>query len=167
MAKSWYSMQVFTGKENVIKELIEKRVREEDLDYLIGRILIPVEKELILDGSKGRVKQKKLYFGLIFLEAVNCEETRSFLAQMVGVTNAKLTSLTNEEVANAVLYMAEVQKPEELLLSRDTQVRILEGPFKGHVGPVVEADSSKYKVGIELLGRTVPISVEIAQVERL
>jgi transcription antitermination factor NusG len=168
MTKSWYSLRVFTGKENVIKNLIEKRVEEEELSHLIGRVLIPVEKELVLNGSKSKVKQKKLYFGLLFIEARNSQETRDFLSLICGVSDSKLTPLKDREVGDSVLHMFELQKPEELVLSANTQVKILEGPFKDHVGPIVEVvENTRYKVGINLFGREVPVAVEIDQVERL
>ena len=167
MKRNWYSLRVFTGKENVIRNLIEKRVEDEELDHLIGRLLIPIEKEMVLTGSKSRIKQKKLYFGLIFLEAKDCQTTRDFLSEIPGVSDSKLTPLKHEEIADTIRHMCSIQKPEELLLSKDTQVRILEGPFKDHVGPVVEVTSLKYKVAVDLFGRSVPIEIETSNVERL
>jgi len=42
--KLWYAVKVQSGREDTIKEAIERRVRKEGLEEFFGQIVIPVEK---------------------------------------------------------------------------------------------------------------------------
>jgi len=54
--KSWYIIQVYSGKEKKIKNDIEERIKLKGLGYLFGKILIPTEKIIeIKDGHKKKV----------------------------------------------------------------------------------------------------------------
>jgi transcriptional antiterminator NusG len=71
--KHWYVVKVQSGREDTIKESIERRVRKEGLEEFFGQIVIPVEKftEVKTDKSGKRVtktKERKLYPGYLMVE---------------------------------------------------------------------------------------------------
>ena len=71
--KHWYVVKVQSGREDTIKEAIERRVRKERLEEFYGQIVIPVEKvtEVKTDKNGKRVtqtKERKLYPGYLMCE---------------------------------------------------------------------------------------------------
>src|SRR3954466_8580771 len=63
--KKWYIVKVQSGREDSIKEAIERRVKIEGLEEFFGEILIPVEKVTEMRNNKRYVKTRKLYPGYI------------------------------------------------------------------------------------------------------
>src|SRR5580765_4725634 len=71
--KRWYVVKVQSGREESIKESIERRVKIEGLDDYFGQIIIPIERVTQLNKSGKRVvKEQKLYPGYLM---VNLEFT--------------------------------------------------------------------------------------------
>ena len=58
--KHWYVVKVQSGREETIKEAIERRVKIERLEEFFGQIIIPVERVTEMRGGKRVVKEKKL-----------------------------------------------------------------------------------------------------------
>ena len=44
MSKAWYVLKVQSGKEEQVRDSIEKRVKIEGLEDFFGQIIVPVEK---------------------------------------------------------------------------------------------------------------------------
>src|SRR5436305_9917728 len=71
--KRWYVVKVQSGREDTIKEAIERRVRKEGLEEYFGQIVIPVEKITEIKQDKNgrrvtRTKERKLYPGYLMVE---------------------------------------------------------------------------------------------------
>src|SRR5262249_9423685 len=66
--KRWYVVKVQSGREESIKEAIERRVKIEGLEHLYGQIIIPVEKVREMRGGKRVVRERKLYPGYLMVE---------------------------------------------------------------------------------------------------
>src|SRR6516225_7559004 len=66
--KQWYVVKVQSGREESIKEAIERRVKIEGLEEYFAQILIPVEKVTQMRGGKRVVKERKLYPGYLMVE---------------------------------------------------------------------------------------------------
>jgi transcriptional antiterminator NusG len=68
--KRWYVVKVQSGREDTIKEAIERRVRKDGLEEFYGQIVIPVEKVTEVKTDKNgkrvtRTKERKLYPGYL------------------------------------------------------------------------------------------------------
>src|SRR5213082_2499511 len=66
--KRWYVVKVQSGREESIKETIERRVKIEGLEEYFGQIVIPVEKVTEMRNGKRVVKERKLYPGYLMCE---------------------------------------------------------------------------------------------------
>src|SRR5262249_45473212 len=66
--KHWYVVKVQSGREESIKEAIERRVKIEGLEEFFGQIIIPVERVTELRSGKRVVKTRKLYPGYLMCE---------------------------------------------------------------------------------------------------
>src|SRR5438105_6702447 len=66
--KKWYVVKVQSGREESIKDAIERRVKIEGLQESFGQILIPTEKVTELNRNNKRVvKERKLFPGYIMV----------------------------------------------------------------------------------------------------
>src|SRR5207302_428899 len=66
--KRWYVVKVQSGREESIKEAIERRVKIEALEEYFGQIIIPVEKVVEMRGGKRVTRERKLYPGYLMVE---------------------------------------------------------------------------------------------------
>ena len=66
--KKWYVVKVQSGREESIKEAIERRVKIENLEEFFGQIIIPVERVIENRNGKRVTKERKLYPGYVFVE---------------------------------------------------------------------------------------------------
>src|SRR5205807_2187491 len=64
----WYVVKVQSGREESIKEAIEKRVKIERLEEYFGQIIIPVERVTEMRNSKRVTRERKLYPGYLMVE---------------------------------------------------------------------------------------------------
>ena len=66
--KHWYVVKVQSGREESIKEAIERRVKIEGLEEYYGQIVIPVERVTEMRNGKRVQKERKLYPGYLMVE---------------------------------------------------------------------------------------------------
>src|SRR5439155_9858907 len=56
--KRWYVVKVQSGREESIKEAIERRVKKEGLEEFYGQIVIPTERVTEMRNNKRVVKER-------------------------------------------------------------------------------------------------------------
>jgi transcriptional antiterminator NusG len=79
--------------------------------------------------------------------------------------------LSEEEVQgilNQATMTAEKPRPR-LSFDRNEQVRIVDGPFANFTGTVedVNSDRSTLKISVTIFGRSTPVELDFAQVEKV
>ena len=68
--KGWYVLRAISGKEAQVKEIIEGSMKRSDLGKFVFQVLIPTEKVMTLRNGKKVIKEKNLYSGYVFIEAI-------------------------------------------------------------------------------------------------
>jgi transcriptional antiterminator NusG len=63
MDKQWFVLHTLSGHENKVKESIERRVKIEEMDDLVGEVLIPTEKVTETKGNRRTTVVKKFFPG--------------------------------------------------------------------------------------------------------
>src|SRR5438552_86566 len=58
--KHWYVVKVQSGREETVKEAIERRVKIEGLEQYFGQVVVPVERETVTIQSGKRKGQKQV-----------------------------------------------------------------------------------------------------------
>jgi transcriptional antiterminator NusG len=66
--KRWYVVKVQSGREESIKEAIERRVKIEGLEEFFGQIIIPIERVTEMRNGKRVTRSRKLYPGYLMVE---------------------------------------------------------------------------------------------------
>jgi transcription termination/antitermination protein NusG len=178
--KRWYVVKVQSGREESIKEAIERRVKIEGLEEFFAKIIIPVAKTAEMRNGKRVVKEHKLYPGYLMVEVEYNDRILYLFRETSGVGDFVGGSLqhapppmTDREVERMLGRQGEAddvkivhQKPK---YDRGDRVKVKEGTFAGMEGEVKELIEVKGQVRVELtiFGRPVPVELEYWQVEHV
>jgi transcriptional antiterminator NusG len=186
--KRWYVVKVQSGREDTIKEAIERRVKKERLDEFYGQIIIPVEKvtEVKTDKNGKRVtktKERKLYPGYLMCEVEYNDRIlylfreTSGVGDFVGAQPGNLdrppTPMSDREIQRMLgpthdPAAAATPPPPPKYVETGERVRVVDGTFNGMEGvvkAVLEA-VSKVQVELTIFGRPVAVDLEYYQVEQ-
>ena len=68
--RAWYVLRAISGKEAKVKEVLDAAIRNTDLGKYVFQVLIPTEKVLTVRNGKKVIKEKNLYAGYVFVEAI-------------------------------------------------------------------------------------------------
>jgi transcriptional antiterminator NusG len=175
-AKQWYIIHTYSGFEKKVKESLESRVAAFGLQEKIGRMMIPTEDVVEVRGGKKMVSSRMLFPGYVFVEmdmddytwhvVRNTPRVTGFVGS--GETPTALPETEVEGILHRVTTFADRPKPK-LVFERNEQVRIIEGPFASFTGVVddVNSDRSTLKVSVTIFGRSTPVELDFAQVEKI
>ncbi len=168
----WYAIQTYSGHENKVKALIERKIVElpgEEDEKLIREVIVPTREVVEIKGGKKVRTTKRLYPGYVLVNMVLNQETMFLITSVQSVIKflgggTRPQPLHHDEV-NKILGIAdefEEEGPkEEIPFHVGQVVEVMEGPFSDFSGTVEEVfpDKGKVRVAVSLFGR--PTSVEL------
>jgi len=175
--KHWYVVKVQSGREESIKEAIERRVKIEGLEEFFGQIIIPVERVTEMVRGKRVVKEKKLYPGYLMVNVEFNDRILYLFRETSGVgdfvgggPNHPPQPMKPHEVERMLGRQGEIKpglEPSKSRFSGGDRVKIKDGTFAGMEGEVKEVLEAKGTVRVELtiFGRPVPVELEYWQVD--
>jgi transcriptional antiterminator NusG len=184
--KRWYVVKVQSGREDTIKEAIERRVRKEGLEEFYGQIVIPVEKVTEVKTDKNgkrvtRTKERKLYPGYLMCEVEYNDRILYLFRETSGVGDFVGAQPGNLDRPPTPMSDREVQKilgpqgPEKEQptpakpkgMDVGDRVRVVDGIFNGMEGTVKQILESVGRVQVEvtIFGRPTAVDLEYYQVE--
>ena len=177
--KKWYVLRVISGKEKKIKEYLEIDLKRLQYDSIVTTILVPTEKVYKISKGKKVIKEKNLFPGYIYIEAVNGKFTGEVISSIVSTTNVInfLGGRNPEPVSNYDIkrLLGKVDQLDDLdetisepYLINET-VKIIDGPFNDFLGVIEEIydEKKKLKVIVKIFGRRTPVEVNFVQVEKV
>jgi transcriptional antiterminator NusG len=176
--KRWYVVKVQSGREESIKDAIERRVKIEGLDETYGQIIIPVERVTEMRSGKRVVKERKLFPGYLMVNVEYNDRILYLFRETSGVGDFVGGSLhhppqpmTDREVEKMLERQGSHDDPKVVSsrpkFDRGDRVKVRDGTFAGMEGEVKELLEAKGAVRVELtiFGRPVPVELEYWQVE--
>jgi transcriptional antiterminator NusG len=177
--KRWYVVKVQSGREESIKETIERRVKIEGLEEYFGQIIIPVEKVTEMRNGKRVVRERKLYPGYLMVEVEYNDRILYLFRETSGVgdfvggsLNHPPPPMSEREVERMKGRQGEhvpgIAHPKPKY-DRGDRVKVKDGTFAGMEGEVKDILEAKGLVRVELtiFGRPVPVELEYWQVEHV
>jgi len=175
--KRWYVVKVQSGREESIKDAIERRVKIEGLEEFFGQIVIPMERVTEMRTGKRVERSRKLYPGYLMCEVEFNDRILYLFRETSGVgdfvggsVNRPPPPMPMREV-EAMLGQKEQMKTRvqdvKPKFDRGDRVRVKDGMFAGMEGEVQELLEAKNQVKVELtiFGRPVPVELDYWQVE--
>lgn len=173
--KRWYVVQVYTGQEAQIRNLILERLKAEGFTDRIEEVLLPEEQVIEVVRGKKRTAKKRIFPGYLLIKMALDEETLAFLKRIGKVGGVikesnKPVPISEEEVERIRQRMAsgDVAPRMEVRFEVGDVVRIMEGPFANFTGTVheVQSERGRVRVMVSIFGRSVPVDVELTQIEK-
>src|SRR5579871_6869927 len=172
----WYIIHSYSGFERKVKESLESRVHAFGLEEKIGRVLIPTEAVTEVRGGKKYTVERMFYPGYVLVEmdmddhVWHVVKSTPRVTGFVG-TGQQPTPLSPDEV-NQIVYRVDTgrDKPKiRVKFEKSESVRISEGPFASFTGIVdeVNEDRETLKVMVTIFGRSTPVELGFAQVEKV
>lgn len=175
--KKWYIIQTVSGHETKVKESLQEKIIQENLNNLFGKILIPTEDVIEIKAGKKHTSKRKIFPGYILIEMCITEETLHMIKNVknvfgfIGGTINKPASLTEDETQNILEKIKESSKKPKpkKLFELGEMVRVIDGPFSDFNGSVEEInyDKNRLCVGVLIFGRSTPIDLDFSQVEKI
>ena len=172
----WYIIHAYSGFERKVRESLESRIQAFGLQNKIGRIMIPTEPVTELRNGKKYTIERVFLPGYVLVEMdldndlwhviKNTPRVTGFLG-----TGDKPVALSEQEVSS-ILFRSEATKDKPTLkvkFEKGEQVRINEGPFANFNGTVddVNEDRQTLKVMVSIFGRSTPVEIEFAKVDKM
>jgi len=172
----WYIIHAYSGFERKVRESLESRVQAFGLQNKIGRIMIPTEPVTEIRNGKKYTIERVFLPGYVLVEMdldndlwhviKNTPRVTGFLG-----TGDKPVALSEQEVSS-ILFRSEATKDKPTLkvkFEKGEQVRINEGPFANFNGTVddVNEDRQTLKVMVSIFGRSTPVEIEFAKVDKM
>jgi transcription termination/antitermination protein NusG len=176
MAQQWYVVHAYSNYEHKVKHSLEERIKRFGLESKFGDILVPTEEVVEMrEGQKIR-SERKFFPGYVLVKMEMDDETWHLVKEVpkvlgfIGGSSDKPAPITERE-ANAILNRVQegADKPRpKVLFEPGEVVRVIEGPFNDFNGVVeqVNYDKSKVRVAVQILGRSTPVDLDFAQVEK-
>jgi transcriptional antiterminator NusG len=180
---NWYVLRVASNKEDQVREALDRKVKIEQLEGRVGRVLVPTQREKRMKGGTARVYHRKLYPGYVFVEMATDDDGRIpenvwfVIKETTGVgdfigSGGKPSPMPLDDVKK---MLAAAIKPEaqpglaNLAFKVGDKVKVTEGPFENFEGTVDEINTQKgtVRVIVTIFGRPTPIEIEYWQVEQL
>jgi len=183
MEKQWFVLHTLSGFEYKVKESIEFRAKQAELQDYIGEVLIPTEKVSEVKQGKRSTHTRKFFPGYVLVDIALYQPdktvdarvwtfftdrtTQGIIGFIGGDRPVPLRPQEVESVMRQVEDKREKVKPKVEFEAGET-VKITEGPFQNFTGVIEEVDAvrGKLKVSVSIFGRTAPVDLEYWQVER-
>jgi transcriptional antiterminator NusG len=185
MARSWYILHVYSGYENKIEKTVHMMVDSGDLSRdIVTDIKVPTEEVTDVKDGKKKTVTRKILPGYILVEMDlpdnGWKATCSGIRKISGVTgfvgsnpSNKPQPIPSEEVKRILQRSGELKGERQVRMkqtyAQGEQVKIIEGPFESFSGVIeeVNAEKNRLKVMVGIFGRSTPVEVDMAQVEKI
>jgi transcriptional antiterminator NusG len=176
MAQQWYVVHAYSNYEHKVKSSLEERIKRFGLEEKFGDILVPTEEVVEMrEGQKLR-SERKFFPGYVLVKMEMDDETWHLVKEVpkvlgfIGGSSDRPAPITEREadaILNRVQEGADKPRPK-VLFEPGEVVRVIDGPFNDFNGVVeqVNYDKSKVRVAVQILGRSTPVELDFAQVEK-
>jgi len=172
----WYIIHAYSGFERKVRESLESRIQAFGLQNRIGRIMIPTEPVTELRNGKKYTIERVFLPGYVLVEMELDNDLWHVIKNTPRVTGFLGTgdspvALSEAEVSS-ILFRSESAKDKpsmKIKFEKGEQVRINEGPFANFNGTVddVNEDRQTLKVMVSIFGRSTPVEIEFAKVDKM
>ena len=176
MAKRWYVVHAYSGYENKVKKMLQEHVERAGMQDKFGEMLVPSEEVVEIRDGKKYTSDRKFFPGYVLVQ-MEMDEAAWHLVKgvpqvlgFIGGTSDRPAPISQKEVDRILERMQEgSDKPRpKVMYEPGEMVRVIDGPFKDFEAVVEEVDYSKNKLQVSVLifGRSTPVELEFAQVEK-
>jgi transcriptional antiterminator NusG len=172
----WYVVHAYSQYENQVMKALKERVARAGLQEQFGEILVPTEEVVEIKDGARRTTERKFFPGYVLVQMEMNEQTWHLVKStpkvlgFIGGTPDKPAPISEKEASQILSRVEEsVEKPKpKTLYEPGEAVRVIDGPFADFSGVVEEVnyDKNRLRVAVLIFGRSTPVELEFAQVEK-
>ena len=176
MAFRWYVLHVYSGFEKKVADSIREQSVKKGLEEDFEEILVPTEKVVEMRRGTKVNSERKFFPGYVLLKMNLTDAAWNMVKNTAKVTDflgsgGKPLPISQKEADNILNQVQEgVERPKpNIAFEVGEQVRVSDGPFASFNGLVEEIDEerARLKVSVSIFGRSTPVELEYAQVEKV
>lgn len=176
----WYAIQTYSGHENKVQRLIQRRIDDEPgepEEKQIQDVRVPTQEVVELRNGKRVTVTRRLYPGYCLVKMVYNQGNAHLINNIQGVikflgTGAEPQPLRDDELAKIFGGVGEEEEAaispvEQIPFEIGQVVEVVEGPFNEFSGTVQEIypDKGKVRVEVSLFGRPTSIELDYTQLK--
>ncbi len=174
----WYAIQSYSGHENKVQKLIERKILEEPGEEIedkeIQTALVPTQDAVEMRNGKRVSVTRRLYPGYVLVQMVLNDRTMHIINNIQGVIkfvgSGKSPQPLREDEINKILGIkveSEEDSLDEIPFYVNQVIEIISGPFTDFSGTVQEVyrDKGKVKVEVSLFGRPTSVELDFTQLK--
>jgi transcriptional antiterminator NusG len=174
----WYAIQSYSGHENKVQKLIERKIAEEPAEELedkeIQTALVPTQDVVEIRNGKRVTVTRRLYPGYVLVKMFLNDRTMHTINNIQGVIkfvgSGKSPQPLREDEINKILGIkveSDEDSQEDIPFYPEQVVEIISGPFTDFSGTVqeVQRDKGKVKVEVSLFGRPTSVELDFTQLK--
>ena len=172
----WYVVHAYSGQEISIQAALIERIKRSGMADKFGEVLVPTEEVVEMKSGAKSLSERRFFPGYILVQMEMTDETWHLVKStpkvtgFIGGTANRPSPISQKEVDNILNQVKEgVEKPKpKVLFEVGENVRVKDGPFTDFNGNVedVNYDKSKIRVSVLIFGRSTPVELDFAQVEK-
>jgi len=175
MSFRWYVVNVYSGFEKRVSQVITEQAEKKRLSDYFSDILVPTEEVFELKRGERLHKEQQFFPGYILVNMILSNESWHLVRSIPKVTgflgaNGKPFPISSKEVDMILIRMKEgaARTSSHVTFEVGEFVRVCDGPFTSFSGLVEEVDEekSRLKVSVSIFGRETPVDLEFNQVEK-
>ena len=176
MAMHWYIVHVYSGFEKKVEQSIREQAQIKGLAERFDQVLVPSEQIVEMRRGQKVSSERKFFPGYVLVRMDMNDESWHLVKNTPKVTGflgggGKPVAISEGE-ANRILHQVQegVERPKTTITFEVGEtVRVSDGPFTSFNGLVEDVDEerARVKVAVSIFGRSTPVELEYAQVEKL
>lgn len=166
----WYVVHTYSGYENKVATSIENAVENRKLQDLICEVRVPTEMVTEIKDNKKREVERKIFPGYVLVKMIMTDDSWYVVRNIRGVTGfvgpgSKPVPLTDEEVDR----LGVDKKVVEVNFQVGDSINVIDGYLDGFIGTVdfIDTDKNLVRVTVSMMGKDVPVELELDQVQAL
>ena len=173
----WYVVKTISGKEEKVKQYIERELELNKMSQFVAQILIPTEKVYQIKNGKKVNKERNFFPGYVLIEAKLFAELIHLIRNLTGVITflgatrgGEPLPLRTQEVNRILGRVDELALEDEgvnIPYVVGESVKVIDGPFNGFNAVIEAINERKLQVMVKIFGRKTPLELNYMQVDKV